>query len=348
MKGGGKEASRSKPHHHHRCHKISKDIAYINDHCCQSGCHCSSRHDAPLSNIVPAAQEPSIITDGRLIGHHGLFNHEVKSIDIERLLSKQWKMEKSGQQVHENNSASHPSSASHIPTPVFSNDLLGVEAVTLEEEEPVAKANDEFQMKEDKNSQESTVTLEQKISPVMSKNGTESQLTPSDGRENVMTQNQESPVHRSQPQGVSKSPLELPSSGTAERSVSKHPSKDPKSVSESVRAVAASLCDSLQLPVLRKRNLVAENREVLLKTLQERHGSRLQENLFRLQKYLSSDSDHTKEAQDQELTIVDEDELQFTSRNWNTQQLWDDYCTNRLNLISIFNITFYFCCSVSC
>ncbi|KAJ0065894.1 hypothetical protein NL108_000128, partial [Boleophthalmus pectinirostris] len=35
--------------------------------------------------------EPSVITDRRLIGHHGLFNHEVKSIDIERLLSEQRK-----------------------------------------------------------------------------------------------------------------------------------------------------------------------------------------------------------------------------------------------------------------
>ncbi|XP_074538974.1 proline-rich protein 19 [Halichoeres trimaculatus] len=311
MRGCWKEASRLKSYHHH-CHcRRSKDIP-INGRCCQTSCHCSSMPDAPLSNVVPATQEPSIITDSRLIGHHGLFNHEVKSIDIERLLSKQRKMEKSKQQVHENNSTSLPYS-SLTPTPVSSNDVLGAEVVTLHEEvEPVAKAHDDFQLMEDKLSQGSDVIPMQKISPVMSEKGAESQLTPTDGREIVMTQKQDSPIHQSQPHGMSKSPLELPSSDTPERSVSQRPSKDPSTVSDSVRAVAASLCGCLKLPVLRRRNLVAESREVLLEALQERHGPWLRQNLSQLKGYLSSGFDHSKEVQDQELTTKDEDELRYT------------------------------------
>lgn len=310
MRGCGKEVPRSKSHHNIGCRRRSKDITYINDCYCRSSCHCILRRDAPLSKVVPATQEPSIITDSRLIGHHGLFNHEVKSIDIERLLSKQRKMEKSGQQVYENNSTSHSYSTSHVPTPISSNDFLGAEVVTIEEKrEPVAKAHDGFQMIEDKISQGSDVILVQKVSPVMSEHVAESQLTPIDSRENVMTGKQDSPVHQSQLHGVSKSPLDLPSSDTPERSISQHPSTDPSAVSQSICAVAANLCGCLQLPVLRRRNLMAESREVLLKALQTRHGPRLKENLSQLQGYLSSGSDHTKKIQDQELTMIDENEL---------------------------------------
>uniref|UniRef100_A0A3B4WBI7 Uncharacterized protein n=1 Tax=Seriola lalandi dorsalis TaxID=1841481 RepID=A0A3B4WBI7_SERLL len=84
-------------------------------------CHCPSL----FPNVIPASHEPSIITDSRLIGHHGLFNHEVKSIDIERLLSEQGKLEKSGQKTQKKNHAiSHPSSTTHIPPPLSSKDLL--------------------------------------------------------------------------------------------------------------------------------------------------------------------------------------------------------------------------------
>ncbi|XP_034554152.1 uncharacterized protein si:dkey-250k15.4 [Notolabrus celidotus] len=334
MRRGGKEAPKSKPHHRHCGLQSSKDITYLHDRCCRSSCHCSSRQDASLSNVVPAAQERSIITDSRLIGHHGLFNHEVKSIDIERLLSKQRKTEQSGLQVHENISTSHPSSTSHIPTPVSSKDLLGAEpdeGVTLERDgDPAMKAPDDCQVEEDKFSQGSDATPGQKTNPVMSEKGIESQLTPTDGRENEMIlnkkakrhvistleqtpRNQDSSVHQSQAHDVSPSPFQLPSSDTPGRSDSRHQRKDPSSVSESVCTVAAHLCGCLQLPVLRrKRNMVAESKEVLLKALQERHGPQLQKNLFRLQQCLSSSPGHTKKGQDREQSMMDEDELQYT------------------------------------
>ncbi|XP_031144294.1 uncharacterized protein si:dkey-250k15.4 [Sander lucioperca] len=217
MRGGKKEASTSKSHHHHCRRQSSKDMAHFQNGC-HSSCHCPSRRDAPFPNIIPAAQEPSIITDGRLIGHHGLFNHEVKSIDIERLLSEQ---RKRGTQVHEkNNATSHPSSASHIPSPLSINALLGEdtdEVLPIEK----AKAHDDCRKKEKKISQGMDVTPVQrsqqqpdlspdsvksissakhssldavivkskKTNPVMSEKGRESQLTPTVVRENVKTLN---------------------------------------------------------------------------------------------------------------------------------------------------------------
>uniref|UniRef100_A0A3B4B2J0 Uncharacterized protein n=1 Tax=Periophthalmus magnuspinnatus TaxID=409849 RepID=A0A3B4B2J0_9GOBI len=81
--------------HHYYNHHTSKDVCYVHQ-CCHSSL------DA-FTNIVPVAHEPSVITDSRLIGHHGLFNHEVKSIDIERLLSEQRKLDKSEKLQEKNN-----------------------------------------------------------------------------------------------------------------------------------------------------------------------------------------------------------------------------------------------------
>ncbi|KAJ8388827.1 hypothetical protein AAFF_G00125830 [Aldrovandia affinis] len=70
------------PHCFHQCRRENK-----------LDCYHSCSHSRPLrppskENVLTMAehgQEPCIITDGRLIGHRGLFNHEVKSVDIERL-----------------------------------------------------------------------------------------------------------------------------------------------------------------------------------------------------------------------------------------------------------------------
>ncbi|CAJ1062612.1 uncharacterized protein si:dkey-250k15.4 [Xyrichtys novacula] len=318
MRGFGKEAPKSQSHHHRcRC-QSSKDITYVHDSCrhssCHSSCRCASRQEALFLNVVPTAQEPSIITDSRLIGHHGLFNHEVKSIDIDRLLSKQKKKEKNGQQDHENNAISRPSSTSHIPSPISSNDILGTEpdeVVILEKEgEPAVKAHVDCQEKEDE-------TPKQKTNTVMSEKPTETLLTPADNGDNMMTLNKKEMTStlKQTPKnddGVSRSTFQLPSSRTAESSDSRHQRPDPSSLSESVQSVAASLCGRQLFPLLRRRDLVKESREVLLKALKERHGPWLQENLFRLRQYPSSGFDHSKEVQDQEPTMRDEDEFQRT------------------------------------
>lgn len=378
VRGGGKEASKTKSHHHYCRRQSSKDMTHFHN-CCQSSCHCPPRRDALFPNVVPAAQEPSIITDSRLIGHHGLFNHEVKSIDIERLLSKQRKLEKSGNQVQEKNKAtSHPSSTSHFPSPLSTDDLLGADADKVMPFErkaaPAMKTHNDCWGTEKKVSQGSDVTPGQrpqqqldlssgsfksifsskhssldvviiksrKTNPVVSEKGRESQLTPAVDRENVKTlnkkvkghvistlehtpKNQESPVHQTRAHGLSPSPLQLSSSHTADIFDIQHRRQDPDCVSESVSAVAAGLCDSLQFPLLRRRNLVAESRGVLLKALQERHGPQLQENLLEVQRCLSFGTDPSKEVQDQEPTMIDEDELRPKGR-----RLWDSHNKNRI------------------
>ncbi|XP_029306866.1 proline-rich protein 19 [Cottoperca gobio] len=349
MRGGGKEASKYKSHHHH-CHRqSSKDMVAHFQNCC----HCPSRRDSPFPNVIPAAQEPSIITDSRLIGHHGLFNHEVKSIDIERLLSEQRKLKKSGQRVQEkNNATSRPSSTSQIPSPSSTNDLVGADTDEVLPFEKKA-ASDDYRKKEKQISQGSDITpgqrpLQQLALPsesfksisspkhssldvvivmakktVVSEKGRESQLTPNVVREKVKSlnrkvkghmisapentpKNQESPVQQTQGRGLSPSPLQLSSSHTADSSDIQPRTIDPDCVSKSVSAMAAGLCDCLQFPLLRRRNLVAESRKVLLKALQESHGSRLQGNLHEVQRCLSFGADPAKKVQDHEPTMIDE------------------------------------------
>ncbi|XP_036931277.1 uncharacterized protein si:dkey-250k15.4 isoform X4 [Acanthopagrus latus] len=316
MRGGGKEASKFKSHHHH-CHcQTSTDIAHHHN-CCHS-----SSYSRP--NVVPTSQEPSIITDSRLIGHQGLFNHEVKSIDIERLLSEQKK-------------DSCPPSKSHIPSALSTHDLLGAdtgEIMTFENKAgPAMKACDASLEKEKNFSQGSDLTPGQRpqqqleISSGSFKTINSCKpLAPTISTENVTALNMkeeghtfstlvqtpkncESPAHQIQAHHVHQSPVQLSSSPTAESFDIQHQRLDPDSVFKSVSAVAASLCDCLQFPLLRGRSLVAECREVLLKALQERHGPHLKENLLKVQRCLSFGGTPTKEVQDQEPTIVDEDEL---------------------------------------
>ncbi|XP_068568974.1 proline-rich protein 19 isoform X2 [Cebidichthys violaceus] len=353
MRAGGKGASKSKTHHHHHCHRQrSKDMAYFQN-CCHSSCHCASRRNAPFPNVIPVPQEPSIITDRRLIGHHGLFNHEVKSIDVERLLSEQRKLGKSGRQGQEkNNSSSRPSSTSHVPSLFVTHHLLGADTdEVLPFKEKTAHAN--CRKKEEKISQGSDLTPGQrpqkkldlsserfksvssskhssdvviikskKTKPLMSEKGKDSQLTPTVVKENVKIlnrkakghissvehtpKNQESPVHQTQARGLSPSPVLLSSSDTVDSFDIQRRRQDARCASKSVSAVAAGLCDCLQFPLLRRRNLVAESREVLLKALRERHGPRLQENLLEVQRGLSFGVDPTKKVQVQEPTMIDE------------------------------------------
>lgn len=233
MRGGGKEASKTKSHHHHYRHQKSKNITHFHN-CCHSSCYFTSRREAPFPNIIPAAQEPSIITEHRLIGHHGLFNHEVKSVDIERLLSEQRKQEKSEQQVPEKNHViSHPSSTSHNPSPFSSKDLSGADtnafAPFVNKADSATNAQDcwEKEKKISQGSDGSDVTPAQrprleldpssgsfksifsskhssldvvvfkskKTNSVMSERGRESQMSTTGDRDNVKTLNKKLKTH---------------------------------------------------------------------------------------------------------------------------------------------------------
>lgn len=370
MRGDGKETTKTSSHPNHCC-QSRKDM------CCHSKCHCPSKRDAPFSNAVPAAQEPSIITDSRLIGHHGLFNHEVKSIDIERLLTEQRKMDKSRKQVQKKKKvSSHPPPTSLSPAPFFSSELFGgyIDEVAAFEKEPVptTEASCDCQQKGKKilqsNCQGSDITPGQrpqkqldlstgshkssldvvmkkskKASPVLSGMGGESQLTPTCVGDAVKTvnkrlkrhvlstqeqtpKNQDPPAHQTPVHGLSPGSLQLSSpasAGAGDISDRQCRRKNLNSVSESVSAVAAHLCCSLQLPLLTKRNLVAESRAVLLHALQESHGHRLQENLLEVQRCLSFGPDCSREVQDPnpKPTLLDEDDLWSTGRQCGARQL---------------------------
>ncbi|XP_028326143.1 proline-rich protein 19 [Gouania willdenowi] len=107
-----------KSRHHRRDMEHSRNCCHSTDHCC-------FRKGSVFTSVVPTAQEPSIITGSRLIGHHGLFNQEVKSVNIERLLSEQKKREQTNKCVNQKDHKTlRMSSASHIVSPLSSECLF--------------------------------------------------------------------------------------------------------------------------------------------------------------------------------------------------------------------------------
>lgn len=171
MRGCGKNVSKSSLQHQH-CHCLSsKDIAHFH-----SSSHHSSRRDAQCSSAITVMKELSIITENRLIGHQGLFNHEVKSIDIERLLSEQRKMEKISLQ-EKKNATPCLSSPSQVPTPLSIVDVVGdTEKWVLFEDKSfgTSKPHDEFCDKEKDNIQRLAHTLEELPCQVLQEPSSES------------------------------------------------------------------------------------------------------------------------------------------------------------------------------
>lgn len=325
-RGKWKETSKTTSNYHQRrSHRRSKDMPRFHT-CGHSDCH--SRRHALFPSVVPAAQEPSIITGSRLIGHHGMFNHEVKSIDIERLLNEQRKLEHSVEKVIEmENATSHLSSTSHIPAPAD---------VAKKKEDPAAKEEKNLHF----NSQGTDITPgqrpQQKLehlscgSTVSSKHSSLTGVTIQTkkdiaDRKSMKTANykikrpttpQQTPKHQlfsvqdTQTDSLITSPLQLSSSPTADSCKTQHRRDNPEYVSKSASAVAARLCDCLQFPL--RRNLVSESREVLLKSLQERHGAWLQQNLNELQQYLNRSVDSTEK--DGGSSAIEDPFLQPTGR----------------------------------
>lgn len=362
----GKKASKSKSHPHH-CHQpASKDLAHLHM-CCHSSCHCPSRRDAPLPNVVSAAQEPSIITDSRLIGHQGLFSREVKSIDIERLLSKQRKLEKSEQEMQSRKNASSCPSVSCIPSPFCSNDCLEVDgSVPFERKTDSTEKNPHNYFEEEKQNSHTSdthltpgqrpqqqldllfgrcksaasskdsslnvVVIETRKTKLdMSRKGRKSEQSSNVDKEPFKKFNEKvkehftsspeptpkspkSPIHNTRVLSLSPSPAKISSSKAPDTFDKLHRRQDPDCVSQSISAVAARLCNSLQFPSLRRRDLAAESRGVLLKALRERHGPHLQENLLQVQRCFSCSP--ADKAQDQETSSTDADEFLQSGREF--------------------------------
>lgn len=106
----GQSSNRSNQSHQH-CERRSKDKGPCSE--CQD-CQCShslnfSRKEKPVAKPFPS-QKPSIITEGRLTSIRGLFSHEVRSVDIERLVK-----EKKHQKHIEMQATASPSPSCLIP-----------------------------------------------------------------------------------------------------------------------------------------------------------------------------------------------------------------------------------------
>uniref|UniRef100_A0A3Q2DWA0 Uncharacterized protein n=1 Tax=Cyprinodon variegatus TaxID=28743 RepID=A0A3Q2DWA0_CYPVA len=128
-----------------RYQKAGKDLTFF-PNCCQCR-HRPTRKKTPISSAPLVTQEPSIITDSRLTGHHGLFNHEVKSIDIERLLRKNCTLqrEQNTEEVKDYSSNLSPTTCS--PVLLSSDGLLGanVEGCMASKRNATTKTHDDSQ-----------------------------------------------------------------------------------------------------------------------------------------------------------------------------------------------------------
>ncbi|XP_076008743.1 proline-rich protein 19 [Genypterus blacodes] len=335
---------------HHQHHHHGRKLHY----CCHNNCHCPPKRDAVLPKMH---SEPSIITDSRLIGHHGLFNHEVKSVDIERFLSEQRKLEKHEQQAKEKGTAatSHSSPVSHNPS-------SKAHSVCQKEDETKVQSNSQgsditpaqrphVQPALSSDSEKATSVLDvansQKVTSETGKHR-KLQRTPSDVQilnkkvkgPQKTPKNQDPPEHQIQA-GVP-SPGSPPPSNPPAIPQAADPHLD--LISKSLVAAAARLCRGLQLPHLRRRNLAEESREVLLQALQERHGARLQENLFKVQQCLSDDTcpTETVHPEEEESLTADPDglwpsdafSLPFKSDRWRFgAQRSDSFITRSENLL---------------
>lgn len=343
LRGCARKASKS---NHHRCqHPRSTGIAHLHM-CCHSSCPCPSRRVAPLPNIVPAAQEPSVITDNRLTRHQGLFNREVKSVDIDRLLSRQREVEKNEQEIPPpKNISSHPPSASLMPSPFCTN-----QHSEDDEPRPCAKKNigtkkspDIYVGKEGRSAHKSDTHItpaqrpQQQLDPpsrsckgtVSSKRSSlnvvlfKSRRTRSDiskrarvcSREDT-PENPGSPSADTQVCPLSPKPVTPSSPQTPEAFGFHHRRQEPDCVSQSIKKVAARLCDGLRFPYLRQRDLVAESREMLLKALEKSHGPHLQENLLHVQQRFGFCTDPAGEVQDQDMSTTNTDEFLLAGRNF--------------------------------
>ncbi|XP_048007716.1 uncharacterized protein LOC125242800 isoform X3 [Megalobrama amblycephala] len=77
----------------HTYHQLSRTGGGEKAQCCNiHPLFCSRKERTFAKPFIP--QKPSIITEGRLTSIRGLFSHEVRSIDIERLVSEQIKRDK--------------------------------------------------------------------------------------------------------------------------------------------------------------------------------------------------------------------------------------------------------------
>ncbi|XP_049587598.1 proline-rich protein 19 isoform X2 [Syngnathus scovelli] len=216
--------------------------------CCRHSCRRDGASTPPpeLWEALVPMQEASVITEARLTGRRGLFNRKVKSIDIEQLL-----LGKREARVKETKAKA---TSSHVMT-----------AASGPDEE--AGATEEGR---DNNSLASDVTPDQRERQHPAKNDLRQGLPSSAER---TPQRKNPPDPRPPPSPIRCRPV------VVETKADTHAQREDTGC-KSVAVVARHLCEALRFPLMRKRNLVAESREVLVRALRAAHGQRLQQNLL--------------------------------------------------------------------
>ncbi|XP_061530306.1 uncharacterized protein si:dkey-250k15.4 isoform X2 [Phycodurus eques] len=268
--GGSKDACKPVKAYQHPCHhQGSLDIGHL--HSC---CHHARRRNItppPLSDTHVPTQEASVITTARLIGHRGLFNHEVKSIDIERLL-----LGKKGRKVKEKKAKEKKETKAKATSPFVSSDASGPD-----EEAQAAEAHDG----RDKKSHTSEMTPDQREQD-RSSFASSGEALAAKSRKVEPREKPSSFAERTLPRKKPTDP-QRPPRPILRRTVAVEREVDARAqregiASESIGAVAQRLCDALCFPLMKKRDPVAESREVLFRALRETHGQHLHQNLLRI------------------------------------------------------------------
>lgn len=342
LRASAKKASGS--NHHHCQHPRSTDITHL-QMCCQSSCSCPSRSGVSLPHVVPAAQEPSIITGNRLTGHQCLFKGEVRSVDIDRLLGRHRDMKENLQETPITKSVySHPPLVPYICSPSCTNQCSKAKKSRQHAGKNTAseKSSDVYKEEEGKQVFESDITPAQRprqhLDPLSQRDEyqkREARVSPSPSslstamfrsrrdqsdinkRTTVCSlkgtpENPGSAISNTQAHSLCSEPVTP--SRPQQSEVFCHGQREPGRASQSFRKVAASFFHGLRFPYLKQRNLVAEGREVLLKALDKSHGPYLQENLLRLQQDFGFSSDPTNEVQDPEMSGTDTDDFFLAGR----------------------------------
>ncbi|XP_019751613.1 proline-rich protein 19 isoform X2 [Hippocampus comes] len=239
-----------------RCHPDGGlDVRHLHG-CCRHG----RRRDGaspppPLCEALAPTQEASVITEARLIGHRGLFNREVKSIDIERLLFRKKEAKVKETSSHVMSDASGPDEE--------------VQATEAQEGcEKKSQASDVTPSQREQEHPSSACSADAPLAKTW-KPDPRQRPPPSADR------TKKPPELEQEPSPILCRPI------AAETGVKAH-GQSQGATRESVAAVSQRLREALRFPSAKKRDLVAESREVLLRALREAHGQRLQQNLLHM------------------------------------------------------------------
>ncbi|KAJ8289833.1 hypothetical protein GJAV_G00005850 [Gymnothorax javanicus] len=250
--------------------------------------------------MVDHEPEPCIITNGRLIGHRGLFNREVKSVDIERLVGDKMRTKRTVA------AGGHDGGIEKFSA-VALNSCLSLSPLSCVADVPPSNIPEEVLLQDEAERRQTDGSRGQSVSqrgrPQALKGDRDSPGSVAVDRPVEQHSDTEAREHG----GLCKK--QQPSKDCRTLKFCAQSCKPDRSLGESATAtgirssegmedrllswaddcatVAARLCSALQLPLLCRRNLLGESKEALLLTLQKTHGSLLTDNLLKLEQQVT-------------------------------------------------------------